>query len=131
MDYSEYQHLLFERKENGILLITINRPEVLNAANARLHWELSRVWLDIGEDPDTRVAVITGAGRAFSAGGDLEMIESFKGDLNAVSGVMKEAGDIVYNIANLDKPVISAINGVAVGAGVCEGGGSALYCGRS
>jgi enoyl-CoA hydratase len=118
MDYSEYQHLLFERQEHGILLITINRPEVMNATNARLHWELSRVWLDIGEDDDTRVAVITGAGRAFSAGGDLEMIESFQGDLSVVSGVMKEAGDIVYNIANLDKPVVSAINGVAVGAGL-------------
>ena len=45
--YSEYQHLLFERKDDGILLITINRPEVLNATNSRLHWELSRVWLDI------------------------------------------------------------------------------------
>jgi enoyl-CoA hydratase len=88
MEYSEYQHLLFERKEHGVLLITMNRPEVMNATNARLHWELSRVWLDIGEDDDTRVAVITGAGRAFSAGGDLEMIESFQGDLSGVSGVM-------------------------------------------
>ena len=70
MYYDEYQHLLFERKENGVVLITINRPEVMNATNARLHWELSRVWLDIGDDPDARVAVITGAGRAFSAGGD-------------------------------------------------------------
>ena len=48
--YSEYQHLLFERKDDGILLITINRPEVLNATNNRLHWELSRVWLDIADD---------------------------------------------------------------------------------
>jgi len=117
-DYSQYQHLLFEHKEHGVLLITINRPEVYNAANARLHWELSRVWLDIADDPDTRVVVVTGAGQAFSAGGDLEMIESFKGDIKVISGVMQEAADIVYNIANLDKPVVSAINGVAVGAGL-------------
>lgn len=117
-DYSQYQHLLFERREHGILLITINRPEMLNAADARLHWELSRVWLDIGDDPETRVVVITGAGRAFSAGGDLDMIETFQGNIDAISGVMKEASDIVYNIANLDKPVVSAINGVAVGAGL-------------
>lgn len=117
-DYSQYQHLLFERHEPGILCLTINRPEVYNATNARLHWELSRVWLDIGDDPATRVVVVTGAGQAFSAGGDLEMIESFQGDIKVISGVMKEAGDIVYNIANLDKPVISAINGVAVGAGL-------------
>src|SRR5499433_2191165 len=117
-DYGHYQHLLFERKDYGILLITINRPEVYNATNARLHWELSRVWLDVGDDPETRVVVVTGAGAAFSAGGDLDMIESFKGDIKVIASVMKEAADIVYNIANLDKPVISAINGVAVGAGL-------------
>jgi enoyl-CoA hydratase len=116
-DYSQYQHLLFERKAHGVLLITINRPEVYNAANARLHWELSHVWLDIGDDPDTRIVVITGAGKAFSAGGDLAMIET-QNNLNIISQVMKEAGDIVYNMINLDKPVISAINGVAVGAGL-------------
>ena len=117
-DYGHYQHLLFERQDHGILLMTINRPDVYNAANARMHWELSRVWLDIGDDPETRVVVVTGAGPAFSAGGDLEMIESFQGDIKVIAGVMKEAADIVYNIANLDKPVVSAINGVAVGAGL-------------
>jgi enoyl-CoA hydratase len=79
---------------------------------------LSRVWLDIGDDPETRVGVITGAGRAFSAGGDLDMIESYNKNMEVVSQVMKEAGDIVYNMINLDKPVVSAINGVAVGAGL-------------
>ena len=117
-DYRQYEHLLFERKDQGILLITINRPEVLNAANARLHWELSRVWLDIDEDPETRVVVITGAGRAFSAGGDLDMIASYKGNLEVIAGVMKEASNIVYNMVNLDTPIVSAINGVAVGAGL-------------
>src|SRR5271155_1972819 len=70
MKYSEYQHLLFEHKEDGVLLVTINRPEVLNATNRRLHWELTQVWKDIDEDPEARVILITGAGRAFSAGGD-------------------------------------------------------------
>ncbi|HYB90658.1 MAG TPA: enoyl-CoA hydratase/isomerase family protein [Candidatus Binataceae bacterium] len=118
MDYSEYQHLLFERKDDGILLITINRPEVLNATNNRLHWELSHVWLDIAGDPETRVAIVTGAGRAFSAGGDLSMIGRMAGDGVNVARAWKEAGDIVYNMINLDKPIISAINGVAVGAGL-------------
>jgi enoyl-CoA hydratase len=118
MDYRQYKHLLIERKEHGILLITINRPDRLNATDNRLHWELSRIWLDVGDDPEVRVAVITGAGKAFSAGGDLEMIEGYNRNLNTIAGVMKEAGDIVYNIANLEKPVISAINGVAVGAGL-------------
>jgi enoyl-CoA hydratase len=117
-DYSTYQHLLFERKDDGILLITINRPEVLNATNKRLHWELSRVWLDIADDPDTRVVVVTGAGRAFSAGGDLEMIEAMAGNPANIARAWKEAGDIVYNMMNCDTPIISAINGVAVGAGL-------------
>jgi len=118
MKYSEYQHLLFERKDDGILLITINRPEVLNATNSRLHWELSRVWLDIADDDETNVIVVTGAGRAFSAGGDLEMIQNMAASAANIGKAMKEAGDIVYNMINLDKPIISAINGVAVGAGL-------------
>ena len=118
VDYAQYQHLLFERKEHGILLITINRPAVLNATDTRLHWELSRVWLDVADDKETKVVVITGAGKAFSAGGDLEMIEGYGKSLDTMAGVMKEAGDIVYNITNLEKPVVSAINGVAVGAGL-------------
>jgi enoyl-CoA hydratase len=108
MDYSQYQHLTFERKSHGVVLITINRPEVLNATNDRLHWELTQVWLTLDADDAARVAVVTGAGRAFSAGGDLDMVEAN----------VREASDIVYNMINLDKPVVSAINGVAVGAGL-------------
>lgn len=116
--YDDYQHLLFERREHGILWITINRPERFNATNNRLHWELSKVWLDVSEDPDTRVAVITGSGKAFSAGGDFELIEEQIGNFDRIAEVSKEAADIVYNIADCAKPVISAINGVAVGAGL-------------
>jgi enoyl-CoA hydratase len=118
MKYDEYQFLQFERDEDGILLITINRPDVLNATNARLHWELSRVWKDIDDDPETNVVIITGKGRAFSAGGDLDMIDAMKGNHAALWQTMREAGDIVYNIVNCEKVVISAINGVAVGAGL-------------
>jgi enoyl-CoA hydratase len=117
IDYNTYQHLLVH-KQDGIALLTMNRPEVYNATNGRLHYELGHIWLDIGADPEVRVAVITGAGHAFSAGGDLEMIERFLGDPAAITSTMKEASDIVYNIINLDKPVISAINGIAVGAGL-------------
>jgi len=116
-DYSQYQHLLVD-KQDGVALLTMNRPESLNATNARLHFELSRIWLDLGDDPDVRVAVITGAGSAFSAGGDFELIEETLGNAEVIARTTKEAGDIVYNLLNLDKPVISAINGVAVGAGL-------------
>ena len=118
MDYADYRHLVFERKPSGVLLITINRPEVLNATNARLHWELTQVWLTVDADPETRVAVVTGAGKAFSAGGDLDLVEEMAGNADAAARTMREASDLVYNILNLDKPVVSAINGVAVGAGL-------------
>jgi Enoyl-CoA hydratase/isomerase len=75
MDYSSYQHLVFEQRPHGVLLITLNRPEVLNAADEVMHGELARVWSEVSRDEDVRVAVVTGAGRAFSAGGDLAMVE--------------------------------------------------------
>ncbi len=118
IDYKEYRHLLFERRPNGVLLVTLNRPEVLNATNDRLHWELTQVWLTVDRDPETRVVVVTGAGRAFSAGGDMEMVEKNATDPRRLANTVREASDLVYNMINLDKPVVSAINGVAVGAGL-------------
>jgi enoyl-CoA hydratase len=118
MDYRDYQHLLFDHAPNGVVTVTINRPEVMNATNARLHWELTQVWLTIDADPRARVALVTGAGKAFSAGGDLDLVEEMAGNPTTVARTMREASDLVYNIVNLDKPVVSAINGVAVGAGL-------------
>ena len=117
VDYRGYKDLLIE-KSDGVALLTMNRPEVFNATGFTLHNELSRVWLDLGQDPEVRVAVITGAGNAFSAGGDFEMIEQSIGNAEVIAATMQEAHDIVHNMINLDKPVISAINGVAVGAGL-------------
>ena len=118
MDYRDYQHLTFERREHGVVLITINRPEVLNATNDRLHWELTQVWLTFDADDAARVAVVTGAGRAFSAGGDLEMVDANARDPRRLARMVREASDLVYNMINTDKPIVSAINGVAVGAGL-------------
>ena len=116
-DYSSYKDLVIEVND-GVALITINRPEKFNATDANLHNELSRIWLDIGSDNNVRVAVITGAGPAFSAGGDFDLIEQSIGNAQVIAGTMEEARNIVHNLINLDKPVISAINGVAVGAGL-------------
>src|SRR5215468_2649019 len=118
MDYADYQHLIFDRRPSGVVLVTINRPEVMNATNARLHWELTQVWLTIDADPAARVALVTGAGRAFSAGGDMSLVEEMAGKPGAAMRTMREAADLVYNLINLDKPVVSAINGPAVGAGL-------------
>src|SRR2546430_17176950 len=109
VDYGVYQHLIVD-KQDGIARITMNRPEVYNATNSRLHYELGRIWLDIGADADVRVAIITGAGKAFSAGGDLDLIEGFLGDAAAIGRTKKEGGDRVCTHTNLAKPVISALN---------------------
>ena len=119
MNYADFQFLKFDHAPNGVLLITINRPEVMNATNARLHWELTKIWAVVNDDAKTKVAIITGAGdKAFSAGGDLDWISTMVGNPQVISNVMSEASDIVYNMMACDKPIISAINGVAVGAGL-------------
>ena len=116
--FEDYQQLLFERREHGVLLITINNPEKYNATDEVLHGELARVWRDVAADDSVRVAVVTGAGKAFSAGGDLGMVERMAGDHARVSHMLTEMSELVYNIIDCEKPIVSAINGVAVGAGV-------------
>lgn len=116
--FDKYQHLKFEMKDHGILLMTINRPESMNATDKALHNALSRVWLDIDEDPDVRTVVVTGEGRAFSAGGDLEWISTMVNNYDEMMVAFREAGDIVYRMSNCSKIIISAINGTAVGAGL-------------
>lgn len=118
MEYSDFQHVLFERREPDILWITLNRPEVLNAADARLHSELVALWPLIDRDPAVRVAVVTGAGRAFSAGGDLQLVEDAYGNYAEIVRILDEARELVYNMLHCRKPIISAINGPAVGAGL-------------
>lgn len=118
MNYADYEHILFEKREHGILWVTLNRPDVLNAANARLHTELVALWETIDQDPEVTVAVITGAGRAFSAGGDLQMVENAHQNYAEVTRILEEARDLVYNMLRCQKPIVSAINGAAVGAGL-------------
>jgi enoyl-CoA hydratase len=118
MTSDRYEQLTFERRGHGVLLITIDRPEKYNAADETMHSELARVWKDVSDDPETRVAVVTGAGTAFSAGGDLAMVQRMAGDYGRVTHMLGEMGDLVYNLVNCEKPIISAINGVAVGAGL-------------
>ena len=118
MAYSDFQHILFERRDPHILWLTLNRPQVLNAADARMHTELVEVWQTIERDPDVRVAVVTGAGRAFSAGGDLKMVEDAYQNYDEIVRILDEARDIVYNMLRCSKPIVSAINGPAVGAGL-------------
>ena len=118
MNFDDYHQLAFTRHDDGVLLITLNAPEKYNATDEEMHGELARVWRDVSTDPETRVAVVTGAGKAFSAGGDLAMVERMTGDHARVAHMLSEMSDLVYNIVNCEKPIVSAVNGVAVGAGV-------------
>jgi enoyl-CoA hydratase len=116
--YSSYTRLAFEAHDNGVLLITLSNPDKLNATDAGMHEELSRVFHDVDRDPGVRAVVVTGAGKAFSAGGDLQWIGQQVGNYTQTMKVMREAGDIVRTMIDCDTPIISAINGVAVGAGL-------------
>ncbi|HEV2361837.1 MAG TPA: enoyl-CoA hydratase/isomerase family protein [Acidimicrobiales bacterium] len=116
--YAGIERLQVDRHSDGVVLITIDNPPTLNAVDERAHRELSEVWRRFGEDDEARVAVITGAGDAFSAGGDLSMLEEMTESYDAVMTQLRDAGDIVRAVIDCEKPIVSAINGVAVGAGL-------------
>jgi enoyl-CoA hydratase len=110
--------LHLDRRDHGVLLVTLDNPGKLNATDAAMHTELARLFRDIDSDDSVRAVVVTGAGAAFSAGGDLEWIAEQVGDYTQTMRVMREAGDIVRTMIDCDTPIVSAINGVAVGAGL-------------
>lgn len=115
--YATFPSLRFERPAPGVLRIVLDGPG-LNAVDAPMHRELADVWLAVDRDPDTRVAIITGAGRAFSAGGSFDLIDDLVTDYAVRTRVMREARDLVTNIIDCSKPIVSAIHGPAVGAGL-------------
>ncbi len=117
-EYGEFEHISFDRRDDGVVVVTLDRPEALNAANVRMHHEMAEVWAVVDADADARVAVVTGAGRAFSAGGDLEMIDEMMTDYDALLAQWRDARAVVEKMLDAQKPIVSAINGVAVGAGL-------------
>ncbi len=119
--YATYDKFLIERPADGILKLTFNRPEAYNAVDAETHSQLTYIWRDIDADPTVRSVIVTGTGKAFSAGGDFGLIERMLDDPNFRMQTWKEARDLVYNIINCNKVIISAINGPAVGAGLVVG----------
>ena len=121
MDYSSYQDLKIRRLEPGILEIVMGEEGKLAVATARAHAEMARVWLDVDRDPETRVAILRGAGKGFSAGGDLAMVEEMTRDFAVRARVWREARDLVYNMINCSKIIVSAMHGPAVGAGLVLG----------
>lgn len=116
MMYETYQHLRFERR-GRVLTVVMNRPEVKNAANVRMHNELSRVFRDVAQDRDADVIVLTGAGDAFSSGGDIRAMKEKIVDHTLWNDTVDEARSLFYSILDLDKPLIARINGAATGLG--------------
>jgi enoyl-CoA hydratase len=116
-NYAGYSSLRFETPEPGVLRIVLDAPG-LNAVSSDMHRDLADVWLTVDRDPDVRVALLQGAGRAFSAGGSFELIRDMTDDYAARTRVLREARDIVMNVINCSKPIVSAIHGPAVGAGL-------------
>ncbi len=118
MHYTGYERLSFDYPMPRVLRVTFDRPERYNALDAVGHKEITYVWREIDDDRDIDCVIVTGRGKAFSAGGDFEMIEKMRGDFTTLAQTWKEARDLVYNVINCNKPTISAINGPAVGAGL-------------
>jgi enoyl-CoA hydratase len=113
-----YEKLKLDWAADGVLRIVISEPRRLNAVDMTGHHELVEIWRDVDGDDEVRAVVIRGEGKAFSAGGDLSMIEEMMRDHGTRMRVFAEARDIVYNVLNCSKPVVSAIQGPAVGAGL-------------
>jgi enoyl-CoA hydratase len=118
MSYASYDRLKIDWAADGVLRVTISAPGRLNAVDAAGHRELTEIWRDADKDDEVRAIVVRGEGTAFSAGGDLSMIEEMMKDYQVRSRVLREARDIVYNVINCSKPIVSAIQGPAVGAGL-------------
>ena len=97
--------------------MTLSRPDALNATNDELHLGLAQLFPQLSADTEARVAVITGAGRAFSAGGDFDLLDRMAKDKVLRKHTIDEGRDIVLNMIRCRVPVIAAVNGPAVGLG--------------
>jgi enoyl-CoA hydratase len=119
--FAAYEHLAFERND-GVLTVRLNRPEAKNAVNAGIHHELSRVFADIRADRETRAVVLTGEGRAFSAGGDLNWFRDMTEE--GREALFAEARRIAVDMLEVPQPIVAAVNGPAIGLGATL----ALFC---
>ncbi|SPM41439.1 Enoyl-CoA hydratase/carnithine racemase [Mycobacterium numidiamassiliense] len=103
--------------DGAVRTVTLNRAAELNCTNANLHWALANVWRQLSADTDAKVVILTGAGRAFCAGGDIGWITTFLDDPVARDESLREGAQIVEEMLRFPLPVIAAVNGPAVGLG--------------
>jgi enoyl-CoA hydratase len=119
--YSAYPSLELDRPAEHVLRLTLRAAGRLNAVSGAMHGELAAIWKTIGEDDETRAVLVRGADGAFSAGGDLDLVLEIANDAATRARVFEEARDLVYNVIACPKPIVSAMTGPAVGAGLAVG----------
>jgi len=123
--YARYEALKLRRHDHGILEVVMCGEGAsrggLAIADHRMHRELAAIWRDIDTDTQTRVVILRGEGKGFSGGGDLSLVQEMANDFEVRARVWREARDLVYNVINCNKPIVSAMHGPAVGAGLVAG----------
>jgi len=123
MNFNNYETITAERS-GRILTLTLNRPEKYNATNTQMHEELSTIFTDVGRDTESDVVILTGAGKAFCAGGDTVWMQGLIDDPAHWRKTVTEGKQIVFGLLDLEKPIIAKVNGAAAGLGATI----ALYC---
>jgi enoyl-CoA hydratase len=119
--YDAYPNLDLDRPAAHVLRLTLRAVGKLNAVSGDMHRELAGIWKTVADDEETRVVLVRGADGAFSSGGDLDLVLDIATDAATRLRVFHEARDLVYNVINCPKPIVSAMTGPAVGAGLAVG----------
>ncbi|QRY31857.1 enoyl-CoA hydratase/isomerase family protein [Variovorax sp. PDNC026] len=115
--YDQYEDILVEKKDQ-VLTITLNQPDAMNAFSSAMHHAMSRIWDDVQDDAEVSVIVLTGAGKAFSAGGNVVAMQRKIDDPDWWDATtVPEAKRIVFRMLECDKPIIARVNGHAAGLG--------------
>jgi enoyl-CoA hydratase len=116
MQFRDYETLRFDYM-GRVLRVTIAGKSRMNGVDARMHEELARLFPELGRDPDSDIIVLTGAGRAFCAGGDMGWFQSMIDDPGQFRGIAPEAKRIIMGLLELEKPIVCRLNGAAAGLG--------------
>jgi enoyl-CoA hydratase len=121
IDFSKYQTIQHARR-GRILTLTLNRPDTLNAVDKAMHGELATIFNDAADDPLSDVIILTGAGKAFSSGGDIVWMQTMIDE--GFEQTAREAKRIIFSLLDCEKPIIAKVNGHATGLGATI----ALFC---
>jgi enoyl-CoA hydratase len=123
MDFNQYETLRFDRRDR-VLTVAIDGPGPVNAVNETMHRELARVFTELQQDSESDLIILTGAGKAFCAGGDMDWFEEMIADQTKFRDIAPEAKQIVMGLLDLEKPIVCRMNGAAAGLGATI----ALFC---